>query len=118
MIIDTKPHPTDDDLTALALDEGNGAVRDHVDGCETCRRFVADIRALRLSLGSLDGDAPPHTIGHSLARRPPVSPRVRFFEVFLGTLLTNPAILPLIYLLYILFVYFLFNYLNEFALIE
>ena len=109
-------HPSEDDLTAFALEGTGEGIASHVAGCDTCQRFVADISALRSTLHALDADEPPVPLGHRFARHPPVSPSATLIDSFLGILLRTPVLLTFFILIYIILAFFIYNYLNDLAL--
>lgn len=111
-------HPSEDELTSFAVEGGDAGIKNHVVGCDSCRRFVADIAALRASLNALDNDEPSSHLGRRIAFRPPASPSTALIDSFLGILLRTPAVLPLVVFIYIVLAFFIFNYLNDLTLVK
>jgi hypothetical protein len=111
-------HPSEDDLTAFALEGTGTGIGNHVAGCVSCRKFVSDISALRSTLVALDTEEPSIPLGRRFALRPPVSPSVSLIDSFLAILLKTPAMLAFFILIYIILAFFIYNYLNDLAMVK
>ena len=59
-------HPTEDVLSACALEEQCDSIEQHLDMCSTCREFVDDIRTVRDEIASIGEEEIPVSLNNRI----------------------------------------------------
>lgn len=106
-------HPHDDRLIAYAMNGDYGDIKNHVDSCPSCSRYVKELRTIKIALQSLPDEEVPEKLRKAILRTIKNKSHYlsQWFEFNCATWYKNPFILGIGIICVIIFLYIFFVFL-------